>query len=180
MSIESIKDQIQFTYRQLIKSQSLIPRYGQRQMIAQITNEMSKVQDPEVDTPICVIEAGTGPGKTLAYLLASLPLAKSYGYKVVISTATIALQEQVVFKDIPEILSGSDISFSYTIAKGRKRYLCLSKLHMLLSGQDSLMALADLHGESITDLLTTETELYESMLTKLESGVWHGDRDKWE
>ena len=180
MSIESIKEQIQFTYRQLIKSQSLIPRYGQRQMIAQITNELSKVQDPEVDTPICVIEAGTGTGKTLAYLLASLPLAKSYGYKVVISTATIALQEQVVFKDIPEILSGSDISFSYTIAKGRKRYLCLSKLHMLLSGQDSLMALADLHGESITDLLTTETELYESMLTKLESGVWHGDRDKWE
>ena len=137
MSIESIKEQIQFTYRQLIKSQSLIPRYGQRQMIAQITNELSKVQDPEVDTPICVIEAGTGTGKTLAYLLAALPLAKSYGYKVVISTATIALQEQVVFKDIPEILSGSDISFSYTIAKGRKRYLCLSKMHMLLSGQDS-------------------------------------------
>ena len=70
MSIESIKEQIQFTYRQLIESQSLIPRYGQRQMIAQITNELSKVQDPEVDTPICVIEAGTGTGKTLAYVLA--------------------------------------------------------------------------------------------------------------
>ena len=180
MSIESIKEQIQAAYRQLIKSQGIIPRYGQRQMIAQVTNELSNGANSGIDPPICVVEAGTGTGKTLAYLLAALPLAKSYGNKVVISTATIALQEQVVFKDIPEILSGSDMSFSYTIAKGRRRYLCLSKLHMLLSGQDSLMTLADSHGENIASLLTSETELYESMLKKIESGIWQGDRDDWE
>ena len=180
VSIDSIKEQIQKTYRQLIKSRSLTPRYGQRQMIAQITNELSKSENLESDAPICVIEAGTGTGKTLAYLISSIPLAKNYGHKVIISTATIALQEQVVLKDIPEILSSSEMSFTYAIAKGRRRYLCLSKLHMLLSGQDSLMALADLHDSDISDYLSSESELYESMLSKLESGSWHGDRDDWD
>jgi ATP-dependent DNA helicase DinG len=92
VSIDSIKEQIQTTYRQLIKSRSLTPRYGQRKMIAQITNELSKCENSGSDAPICVIEAGTGTGKTLAYLLASIPVAKNYGHKVIISTATIDLQ----------------------------------------------------------------------------------------
>ena len=179
-SIDSIKEQIQTTYRQLIKSRSLTPRYGQRQMIAQITNELSNSEKSENGNPICVIEAGTGTGKTLAYLISSIPIAKNYGHKVIISTATIALQEQVVLKDIPEILSSSEMSFTYAIAKGRRRYICLSKLHMLVSGQDSLMAISDLHDSNISDFLSSETELYESMLSKFESGIWHGDRDDWE
>ena len=180
VSIDSIKEQIQTTYRELIKSRRLTPRYGQRQMIAQITNELSKSENSESNAPICVIEAGTGTGKTLAYLISSIPLAKNYGHKVIISTATIALQEQVVLKDIPEILSSSEMSFTYAIAKGRRRYLCLSKLHMLLSGQDSLMALADFQDSNISDYLSSESELYESMLSKLKSGSWHGDRDDWD
>ena len=179
MSTESIKKKIQSIYRQLIESLSLVPRYGQRQMIAEITNTLSRVADSQSDTPICVVEAGTGTGKTLAYLLSAVPVAQEYGYKVVISTATIALQEQVAFKDIPEVLEGSEMSFSYTIAKGRRRYLCLSKLHMLLSGQDSLMAMADLYDENIKDLISSETEVYESMLSAIESGKWKGDRDNW-
>ena len=156
MSTESIKKKIQSIYRQLIESLSLVPRYGQRQMIAEITNTLSRVADSQSDTPICVVEAGTGTGKTLAYLLSAVPVAQEYGYKVVISTATIALQEQVAFKDIPEVLEGSEMSFSHTIAKGRRRYICLSKLHMLLSGQDSLMAMADLYDENIKDLISSE------------------------
>ena len=159
VSIDSIKEQIQTTYRELIKSRSLTPRYGQRQMIAQITNELSKSENSESDAPICVIEAGTRTGKTLAYLISSIPLAKNSGHKVIISTATIALQEQVVLKDIPEILSSSEMSFTYAIAKGRRRYLCLSKLHMLLSGQDSLMALADLHDSDISDYFASEKRI---------------------
>ncbi len=180
VSIDSIKEQIQTTYRQLIKSRNLTPRYGQRQMIAQITNVLSRDGNPESDSPVCVIEAGTGTGKTLAYLISTIPLAKNYGHKVIISTATIALQEQVVLKDIPEILSSSEMSFTYAIAKGRRRYICLSKLHMSLSSQDSLMAITDLHGSNISDFLSPENELYESMLSKFESGIWHGDRDDWE
>ncbi len=180
VSMDSIKEQIQTTYRQLIKSRNLTPRYGQRQMIAQITNVLSRDGNPESDSPVCVIEAGTGTGKTLAYLISTIPLAKNYGHKVIISTATIALQEQVVLKDIPEILGSSEMSFTYAIAKGRRRYICLSKLHMLLSGQDSLMAITDFHDTNISDFLSSETELYESMLSKFESGIWHGDRDDWE
>ena len=46
-------------------------------MIAQITNELSKSENSESNAPICVIEAGTGTGKTLAYLISSIPLAKN-------------------------------------------------------------------------------------------------------
>ena len=48
---------------------------------------------------ISVIEAGTGTGKTLAYLLAALPVALSKERKLLVSTATVALQEQILNKD---------------------------------------------------------------------------------
>ena len=105
MLANEVKDRIQSAYRQLLESRNLTPRYGQRQMIAEIANGLAVLaNDEEVDSPICVVEAGTGTGKTLAYLLAVLPLAQKHDYKVVVATATVALQEQVIFKDIPEIL----------------------------------------------------------------------------
>ena len=47
------------------------------------------------DRHVCVIEAGTGTGKTVAYLLAAIPIAQLLGKKLVVSTATVALQEQI-------------------------------------------------------------------------------------
>ena len=135
MLAEEVKESIQSFYRQLIEFRDLTPRYGQRQMIAEIAKTLSVLAGNEpAEPPICVVEAGTGTGKTLAYLVSVVPLAQALGYKVIISTATVALQEQVVFKDIPEILEGSDLDYSYTLAKGRGRYVCLSKLDQLLLG----------------------------------------------
>ena len=70
-----------------------------------------------------VVEAGTGTGKTLAYLL---PAALS-GRKVVISTATKTLQEQIVLKDIPLLREAAALDFTVTVMKGRANYLCLAK-----------------------------------------------------
>jgi len=67
-------------------------------------------------------EAGTGTGKTLAYLV---PAALS-GRRVVISTATRALQEQVFFKDLP-LLQAADLNVSKALLKGRANYVCLSR-----------------------------------------------------
>ncbi|MDD9896378.1 MAG: ATP-dependent DNA helicase DinG [Gammaproteobacteria bacterium] len=181
MLADEVKDRIQTAYRQLLESRDLTPRYGQRQMIAEIARTLAVLaSDEDVDTPICVIEAGTGTGKTLAYLLAVLPLAQELGYKVVIATATVALQEQVIFKDIPEILEGSDLEFKVSLAKGRGRYLCLSKLDMLLAGSDSLQAMMDLYGEELEDPDSGDTALYEDMLNELGAGNWQGDRDDWK
>jgi ATP-dependent DNA helicase DinG len=70
-----------------------------------------------------IAEAGTGVGKSLAYLV---PAARS-GKKVVVSTGTIALQEQLVHKDIPLVLRALDVPLRVTLLKGRNHYLCKDK-----------------------------------------------------
>lgn len=183
---DRVKQEIQSAYRQLLESRNLIPRYGQRQMIAEIAKSLASIDPNAEDSvpPICVIEAGTGTGKTLAYVLAALPIAKSLDLKVVISTATVALQEQVVFKDLPDILRGCDLEFTLSLAKGRGRYLCLSKLDGLLQGNDSLDELYDLYGTEVEagdqGLQEQDRLLYEELLRSLSDGSWDGDRDNWD
>ncbi|MFO0753066.1 MAG: ATP-dependent DNA helicase [Thermodesulfovibrionales bacterium] len=72
---------------------------------------------------ILLAEAGTGTGKTFAYLV---PLLLS-GKRAVVSTRTITLQEQLVAKDLSFL--SSLLEFDYAIAKGRSNYLCLRRLH---------------------------------------------------
>jgi ATP-dependent DNA helicase DinG len=74
-----------------------------------------------------VVEAGTGTGKTLAYLL---PAARS-GLKVVISTATKTLQEQLADKDVP-LLRALGVDARFAFLKGRQNYLCLLRFEQFL------------------------------------------------
>lgn len=190
---DEVKTAIQSAYRQLLESKGLTPRYGQRLMIAEIARSLgdigaiSDVASGEDEAergdhggPICVIEAGTGTGKTLAYVLGTLPVARHFKKKVVLATATVALQEQVTLKDLPDLKRHSDLAFSFTLAKGRGRYLCLSRLDLLLQGNASLNAMADLYGEVITPPNAQSLALYERMFRKINAGEWHGDRDDWE
>ena len=70
-----------------------------------------------------IVEAGTGVGKSLAYLVPALRA----GARVVISTGTIALQEQLVRKDIPLVTSALDVPARVVLLKGRNHYLCRAK-----------------------------------------------------
>ena len=99
-------------------------------MIAEVANTLGDAER----SPFLAIEAGTGTGKTIAYTIAALPVAKAQSKTLVIATATIALQEQLILKDLPEIKRHSGINFSYQLAKGRSRYLCLYKLDQLIQG----------------------------------------------
>jgi ATP-dependent DNA helicase DinG len=76
-----------------------------------------------------LVEAGTGVGKSLAYLVPALRSGK----KVAISTATIALQEQLVRKDIPLVTRALGIPARVELLKGRNHYLCRSKLDRMRS-----------------------------------------------
>lgn len=76
-----------------------------------------------------VLEAGTGTGKTLAYLV---PAVLS-GRKVVVSTATKALQEQLIEKDLPS-LRAAGLKFSFSVMKGRSNYLCLYRKEVFDAG----------------------------------------------
>jgi len=81
---------------------------------------MNLVQDALSHSQALVVEAGTGTGKTLAYLL---PAARS-GLKVVVSTATKNLQEQLAEKDVP-LLKSLGVDAKVAFLKGRQNYLCL-------------------------------------------------------
>ena len=75
-----------------------------------------------------LFEAGTGIGKSLAYLIPSLLWSYKTGEKVVISTYTISLQEQLLEKDIPMLLNLLGIDLRVVIAKGMGNYLCKRRL----------------------------------------------------
>lgn len=82
-----------------------------------------------------IVEAGTGTGKSVAYLLPASVFAVKNGVRVVISTNTINLQEQLVGKDIPDLVAALERealpSPRYALLKGRRNYLCLRRWGLL-------------------------------------------------
>lgn len=85
-----------------------------------------------------VAEAGTGVGKTFAYLLPAFLWAVREKERVVISTRTKALQQQIIGRDIPELLEATGVELKFMEAKGRENYLCWNKYIAILAGKQSL------------------------------------------
>jgi ATP-dependent DNA helicase DinG len=106
---------------------------------------------------LCAAEAGTGVGKSLAYLLPALAWALKNKERVVVSTNTINLQQQLLDKDIPLVkrILGEDPKV--VLVKGRRNYLCLHRLHEALD-EMSLFEERDPEIAAIREwALTTET-----------------------
>jgi ATP-dependent DNA helicase DinG len=85
-----------------------------------------------------VVEAGTGVGKSFAYLVPAIQAAVALKKKVVVSTHTIALQEQLVAKDIPFLRSVMGLEFSSVLVKGRSNYISLRRLDVAIQNQSGL------------------------------------------
>lgn len=93
------------------------------------------------DGGIALLEAGTGVGKSFAYLVPALEWARENGERTIVSTNTINLQEQLVGKDLPILaraLGTGDHSPSFALLKGWRNYLCLARLDQARAGQESL------------------------------------------
>jgi len=182
---DDIKQQIQQSYRDVLSGKGVRARYGQRLMIAEIARYMGDIteNDGQRTSPAaaCVVEAGTGTGKTLAYLIAAIPVAKALGKTLVISTATVALQDQIVQKDLPDLKEHSKLDFTWTLAKGRGRYLCMSRLESRLhdegNGDSDTMPLFLLDSPGTEEPGTRA--FFEEMLASYGSRKWDGDRDHW-
>lgn len=95
-------------------------REQQREMLLNVLNAYNS-------DAIALIEAGTGTGKSLAYLLPAIVWALKRGEKTVISTHTITLQEQLITKDIPMITKALNVQVKAALVKGMSNYLCLRK-----------------------------------------------------
>ncbi|KAA3619908.1 MAG: helicase [Calditrichaeota bacterium] len=101
-------------------------RAPQLAMLAAVANAFN-------DEKIAMIEAGTGTGKTLAYLLPAIAWALANGKRIVVSTNTINLQQQLIDKDIPLLQSIYPEKFRAELVKGRSNYICLRKLNDLVN-----------------------------------------------
>ena len=184
MLTDALKKAIQDAYRQFLDVKDLKPRYGQRLMIAHIARVLGGVKRNQEfqrggGDHLCVVEAGTGTGKTLAYAVAAIPIAQESNKTLVISTATVALQEQIIYRDLPDILTKSGLQFSVSLSKGRRRYICLSKLDQLLSGADAKV-LPLYIDEHMAAPDAESLSLYTDFAQKMATGKWAGDRDDWD
>ena len=99
------------------------PREGQRRMATAVASVVE-------DGGTLLAEAGTGTGKTLAYLIPAI-LSRQ---RVLVSTGTKNLQEQIFFKDLPALQAALDVPFTATLMKGRSNYLCLHRWEIYRTG----------------------------------------------
>jgi len=183
-------------------------RDGQRRMAERVADTLAAAtlgkaksdegdDDGPADPPvraIAVIQAGTGVGKSLAYCAPAIALALARNTRVVISTATVALQEQLVNKDLPALAKLLPQPFRFALAKGRGRYVCQLKLERLTGmvaelgdddpaddGEDDLFADDD-HGAAARPTrpaheVEARLQFYTHIAQTLATGAWDGDRD---
>ncbi|WP_428341293.1 ATP-dependent DNA helicase [Mycobacterium sp.] len=122
------------------------------------------------------VQAGTGTGKSLAYLVPAIDRAVSDNAPVVVSTATIALQRQLVNRDLPQLVDALDDALPRTprfaLLKGRQNYLCLNKIHNG-SATDSDEEPHELFRPQVASALGREVQ----RLTEWASSTESGDRD---
>lgn len=177
MSVSAIQQTVSQNYRRLGQElAAFVPRREQNYLVAEIVKTLCASHSPP--SHILVAEAGTGIGKSLAYLQGALPAALLLKKKLVISTATLALQEQLVNKDLPLFTRISQQAFQYTLVKGRQRYACLGRLQMFAT--PPAQAELDLGPWHTAPAITDSTRLlYQQMLAALQKGEWAGDRDSW-
>ena len=136
------------------------PRAGQIEMAEAVANALS-------DRHHLLVQAGTGTGKSLAYLVPALV----HGKKVLVATATLALQRQLIERDLPKIKAALDKELkrdiSFAIYKGVGNYICLQKMNN---------AANDPEGEMILEISSLEADA-KRLRAWAQSPSASGDRD---
>ncbi|HEV7928082.1 MAG TPA: helicase C-terminal domain-containing protein [Verrucomicrobiae bacterium] len=105
-----------------------------------------------------IVEAGTGVGKSLAYLIPSILYAVAQRKKAVISTHTINLQEQLIQKDLPMLAQILPVKFHFTMLKGRHNYLCTRRLRKVRLQGEHLFTSPDMQELERIDEWSQKTE----------------------
>src|SRR5882762_6535709 len=115
----------------LSKAQNFEFRPQQQEMAARVAQALQEEQH-------LIVEAGTGVGKSLGYLVPSVLFALEQHKKAIVSTHTINLQEQLLHKDIPILKKVLPIEFEAALMKGRQNYLCPRRLERALQSEQEL------------------------------------------
>lgn len=158
-------------------------RRPQLEMVAAVANALGVCYAPDEETrrgrSIAMVEAGTGTGKTVGYLVPAIVLAQSRGKHLVVSSSTLALQAQLTQKDLPALQRVTPVAFSYAVAKGRSRYACIAKLFDKAeeAKQGQTASIGENEREATSALVGPSLELLVQMATKFNEEGWSGDRD---
>ncbi|MEZ8943846.1 ATP-dependent DNA helicase DinG [Vibrio sp. 10N.247.311.12] len=172
MLTTKIQKSIRTSYQNLQDQlDNFVPRRAQNYLVAEIAKTLCGQYHKS--NRMIVAEAGTGIGKSLAYLMATIPVAVLNNRKIVISTATVALQEQLVNKDLPLYRRLTDREFSFILAKGRQRYCCSEKLAAACGVDGGQIAMFESKPKK------KDIEQLQTMYRSLTQGIWDGDRDSW-
>lgn len=168
---EELKAGIRDAYAKL---QANTPGFSTRRSQSQMIGVVSRAL---ATGGVGVVEAPTGVGKSLGYLTAGVPIALASKKKLVISTGTVALQSQLVERDIPNFLKSTGLQATVALAKGRTRYLCTRNA-------------AEAQGEGAQEgMFGDDVQLYDRPLAPIEmdvaekltkafiEGRWNGDLD---
>lgn len=161
-------------------------RPGQREMAQEVARAFAAAtlgETTEVpERAIAVVQAGTGVGKSAAYNAVGIAIAKMRKTRLVISTASVALQEQLVNKDLPLLAKHMAEPFTFALAKGRGRYVCRLKLLQRALVDTESADLLGLDDDAPADEMKQpevggqRVQFYRRLVDALENG-WSGDRD---
>ncbi|MBE0369115.1 ATP-dependent DNA helicase DinG [Pseudoalteromonas aurantia] len=175
MLSDALKKTIRQTHKHIADNlDGYRPRSSQNYLVAEVAKTLAG--EYHKTQRICVIEAGTGTGKSLAYCLGALPLALAKKKTLIISTATVALQEQLIDKELPFFKEHSGLEFKFDLVKGRQRYVCVQKLNAALSEDTVQMSIVPTLSSPLSDM---EQRCLHDLQKAYQNKQWQGDRDSW-
>jgi ATP-dependent DNA helicase DinG len=169
---EALKADIRAAYASLqANTPGFSTRRAQSHMIGVVSRALA------TSGGVGIAEAPTGVGKSLAYLTAGVPIALATGKKLVISTGTVALQAQLVGRDIPAFLAATGLEARVALAKGRTRYLCTRDAAELQGGSSQDAMFPDQEPLYDSPLGPLEIEAANGLLDAYTDRLWDGDLD---
>lgn len=166
----SLTPQVLQLYEEWLQQNGFQARPSQIEMISFIESIINQNR-----TKIGIVEAATGTGKTVAYTASAIPLAREQNKKVVVATATVALQEQIVQQDLPSLRKASGVGFTFSLAKGRQRYVCPMRLEKIVRPDISSTLLQRLDEQ--VDSSKQPIKKFELLFEAFNNMHWDGDRD---
>jgi len=168
----AVKEQIGQWYKALQQQiPDFIPRAPQRQMIAEVAKTLSGEAGRHL-----AIEAPTGVGKTLSYLIPGIAISRAESKPLVISTANVALQDQIYSKDLP-LLKKIIPDLKFTGAFGRGRYVCPRNLAAISNDEGYQGDLMSLLEDELAPSSGEEVAQSQRLAKALASYAWDGLRD---
>ncbi|MEH2920298.1 ATP-dependent DNA helicase DinG [Samsonia erythrinae] len=171
----AIKLQIGQWYKALQQQiPDFVSRVPQRQMIAEVAKTLAGDYPRHL-----VIEAPTGVGKTLSYLIPGIAVGRAEEKTLVVSTANVALQDQIYSKDLP-LLQRFIPELKFTAAFGRRRYICPRNLAMLATDPDAQGDLPLFLDDELMSASKEEKRTCVRLEKALQGHVWDGLRDHYQ